>query len=133
MNITKYSSSSRPTSSVVWPTFSASVHSSISPSSRPSISRKSYTPTTSSPTINTGISKYSFGPHHICIVIEGKVRCVGYGGYYVLGDEEIFSQRNQFISAHVWDSYQIDAILCVRGKFTVLEKMLSEESMCQDL
>lgn len=53
--------SSRPTSSTQ-PTFAPTAHSSFSPSSRPSISRKSYTPTTSSPTINTGISTYSFGP-----------------------------------------------------------------------
>lgn len=67
-------------------------------------------------------TKYSFGRSHICIVIEGKVRCVGNGRYYVLGDEEILSQSNQFISAHVWDSYTIDAILCAGSKTCVISE-----------
>lgn len=66
------------------------------------------------------ITKYSFGRSHICIVINEKVQCVGWGGWYQLGNAERIRVREKFASAHVWDTYTIDTIQCIRDKTYVI-------------
>ncbi len=56
-------------------------------------------------------------------MVDGKVRYVGYGGHYILGNEENIFRRFQFVSAHVWDSYSsIDDVLCTNRKTCVISE-----------
>ena len=55
----------------------------------------------------------AFGHHHICIVIDGYVQCVGKNNKNQLGTglaKPLIAK--QFLRSKAWDQYQVDKIIC---------------------
>lgn len=66
---------------------------------------------------------YAFGQHHICIVIDGYVQCVGKNNNYQLGTGVAEpSIAKQFLRSKVWDQYQVDKIVCGKEYTCILSQ-----------